>query len=482
MRNLLPVLTALLLLPGICRAQETTADLIRKLGSGNYLERERAAKALEERGKAALPSLNNAIENADLETRRRVLLLMERIEERALLAELLRPTPTQIRFQNISLGDALREIEPTIGLRCGNLASKVRIDRIDTGVLPYWQAWGRFCKEAQLEESDNALYAAKLMSMRDGVDEQIKLLLRRDEFDTQGKFALPRIDFTSSPALERYAVDDRHSVRVRVRWLMMDHKLVKAVPHAVFVVEVRPEPRLEIAATPRVELTRLIDDAGKETAIEVARILPAYLNGSEAGYLSAFAGEVQYGGLLHLKAIPWRTPTSKLRALHGNVRVEITVRPSTLELSQLATSVGKTVRSYDGVTVKLLAFDSTDEGDLALRLHVDNIGSLTPQAPEQKFVRVRPGFIAERGAIDVALERLALLNARGQEYRKLKAQYQASKAGKGHDVELVLAAKAGMDEPTLVLTKAPRNIVLMVPFVVRDLAWEEKESAKPQAK
>jgi hypothetical protein len=98
---------------------------------------------------------------------------------------------------------------------------------------------------------------------------------------------------------------------------------------------------------------------------------------------------------------------------------------------------------------------------------------LTPQSHEKKFVRVRPGFLAERGAIDVAMERFELLDARGHKYRKVKSDYQQVKDGQGYEVELHFAAKAGKDEPTLVLTKAPRTLALSVPFVVRDLIWGE---------
>jgi len=459
-----------LVLAASASAQDTPADWIRKLGSGSYLERERAAKMLEQKGKAALPWLRDAIANADLETRRRAILLMERIEDRALLDDLVTPTPTRLRFQDIDINDALRSIEPQIGLRCSSVTAKTRIERIDTGELPYWQAWAKFCKDAHLAEGDYGRSAAKLIAMRDGVDEQAKFLLTRSEFDNS-KFDSPRIELSAQADNLRYVVDDRHSVRVRVRWLMTDHKIDKSMAHAVFAFELRGEPRLEINGAPRVELTKIVDDMGNEKAVQTARMLPELISPADANILSAFAGEVQYGGLLHLKAIPWPHAAGKLRAMYGNVRLEAIVRPSLLEVAQMAKSLNKTTRGYDGTTVKVLEFDTSD--DVVVRLHVDNLASFAPQTPDQKFIRVRPGVLAERGAIDVAMERFELLDARGHKYRRVKSNYQQVKDGKGYEVELHFAAKADKDEPTLVLTKAARAIAFNVPFVVRDLAWDE---------
>lgn len=473
MRSLAIGFIAMFVLAGPTRAQESPADWIRKLGSGSYVERERAAKQLEQMGKAALPLLRDAIANADLETRRRAFLLMERIEDRALLEGLIKATPTRLQFHGVGVNDACSAIERQLGLKSSSGNSKNHLKGLDTSELPFWQAWGRFCKDANLEESDYARSAAKLMPMRSPIDEQIKFLLTRSEFDLNAKFNTPRIELSPATGSKQYAVDDRQSVRVRVRWLMTDHQIDKAMPHAVFAFEVRGEPRLEISGAPRIELTKIVDEMGVEKAVQAARILPDLMPPSDASILSGFAGEVQYGGLLHLKAIPWQHAAGKLRTLHGNVRLDVVVRPSLLEFAQVAKSIGKTTRGYDGVTVTVLDYDATDEGDLAIRLHIDNLASLTPQTPDQKFIRVRPGVLAERGAIDVAMERFELIDARGHKYTRLKAHYQQAKDGKGFEVELHYSAKAGIGEPTLVLTKAPRTIALSMPFVVRDLAWDE---------
>ncbi len=473
MRRIALTSIVVFILPVFAHAQEGAAELAKKLGSGNYLERERAAKALERLGKAAIPVLRGAMTNADLETQRRAILLIERIEDRVLIEDIVKATPTRLRFQNITVVDALREVESLMGLRLGPTSSKHRIGKFDSGSVPYWQAW-RDCRDAALlEESDYALAAARLKTMvSQREQERIPIMYARAGHG--GPFTAPRLVFAAA-AVPVWTEDVRHSVRVRVRWLMTDRSLDAKIPHAIFAVEVRPEPRLEIPTLPIVEITKIVDPDGRETWVRTAPLLRGTPAPEHIPYLLAHVGEIQFGGLLHLKAIPWPRPQRSVKELHGLVRLATLVRPSLVEVPGVLKAVGKEVRGFHGITVKVLETDTSDEGDLIVRLRLDNLQALTPQTPEQAIVRVRPGFIAVRGAIDVAMERLALVDQRGVGYRQIKGSYRQLDNEKGFEVELHYAAKAtGKDEPTLCLTKAPRTVAFEVPFVVRDLAWEEE--------
>jgi len=170
-------------------AQETPVDWIRRLGSRNYADREKAARALEQLGKPALAALREAMNHADLETKRRAILVMGRIEDRLIQEELTQATPVRLRFENMSVDEALREVEKQIGLRCGNAFGKGRISKIDTGVLPYWQTWRKFCSAAQLSESDYALSAAKLKRMGENDVQQLFGMLNRERIEINSIYA-----------------------------------------------------------------------------------------------------------------------------------------------------------------------------------------------------------------------------------------------------------------------------------------------------
>src|SRR5262245_26969266 len=120
MKRVTPILLALCsALTPRASAQESAADLVARLGSRSFLERENAAKKLEKIGAAALPALRAAYASADLETRRRSVVVMERIEDVMICERIVKATPVHLRFDDMPLGDAVRDIEKRMQLRLG---------------------------------------------------------------------------------------------------------------------------------------------------------------------------------------------------------------------------------------------------------------------------------------------------------------------------------------------------------------------------
>jgi hypothetical protein len=456
-------------------AQESPADWAGKLGSRSYAEREKAARALEKLGSAALPVLRAAMTHADLETKRRAILLMERIEDRLIVEELMTATPVRLRFQDLPVEDALVEIEKQMGLRLGNVTTMKRIS-LDTGVLPYWQAWRRFCVAAHLEERDFARSAAKLRRLK-GEHELLGLLASGRV--SPPNFSASRLEFAAEPPFDEYAADDRGSVRIRLKWHALDTSIDAKIPHVVFAAEVRTEPQLEVMSVPTLEITKVIDDMGRVCVPASAKMFHTPGNASEARFLAAVAGEIQYDGMLHLKAIPWQGPSRRFKEVHGRVRLDARARPRMMEMPGVLKSVGKEMRGEQGITVKILEAETTDDGDIHLRLYLDRLDSLTPRTAEEQIVRVRPGVIAVRGVMDVALERLELVDAGGRKCRQIKGRYEQAAAGKGYEADLLFAAPFNKaEELTLVMTKAMRTVPLEIPFLVRDVVWTEKEEVQ----
>src|ERR1051325_11261655 len=95
-----------LLLPAIGFAQQSAEELAARLNSSNYDERQSAGRALDKLGAAALPVLEKALSSANLETKRRAGALLERIEARLVIEELLQPTPLHLRLRHIPLHEA----------------------------------------------------------------------------------------------------------------------------------------------------------------------------------------------------------------------------------------------------------------------------------------------------------------------------------------------------------------------------------------
>ena len=146
-------------------------------------------------------------------------------------------------------------------------------------------------------------------------------------------------------------MDDRHSVRVRARWSMTNHKIDKTTPHAVFAFELRGEPRLEFAGTPRIELTKIVDEQGKEKAVQAANILPEKISPADAN----IPRRVRRRSAVRRD----RSPESHSLAARdgqaaGNAWCRASRRHSETEPAgsrSISKSVGKTTRGIDGMTL-----------------------------------------------------------------------------------------------------------------------------------
>jgi len=216
-----------------------------------------------------------------------------------------------------------------------------------------------------------------------------------------------------------------------------------------------------------------VTDQGKARVVQTAALFP-WARIEEARFLAAFAGETQYGGLLQLKAVSWDGPPGSLKELHGRIRLDVMVRPRSIEIANVFKAIGKEVRDYQGIKVKVLEADTTEDGDIHVRLRLDNLDSLTPMTPEQQVVRVRP-WGAGRPRGDGRRDRTAGTGRRPRPaLQAVKSGYRQEAFGKGYVADLVFADPGTkLEDLTLTLTKTPRPLAVEMPFVVRDVVWKQ---------
>lgn len=476
MRLISLILTAFLcatvLLPA--GAQENAAELAVKLGSRSYTERESATKKLEQLGLLAMPALRVSMSSADLETKRRAVHVMERIEDRALQDEVVKPTAIRLRFSKTPVSAALSEVARQTGLPFGGADRKTHVT-LDTGAVPYWRAWREFCKASHLEEDDFLRTAAKLKRLHADDFEQLKPALARGRLDLRPLISLPPIAFAA--AHNACAEDVSHSVRVRIQWHSLGAFMEEKQTHAMFAVEVRPEPRLEITTLPRTEITKIVDAEGNARPVQASKLFPETYSLDNQIFLSAYVGEIQYGGLLHLKSIRWQGPMRALREVHGLVRIEVAMRPRMMEVPGVFQAAGKEVRGSDGITLKIL---EANRQSVRLRVRLDHLDSLTPRTLAEQAVRIRPGVIGLRGPMDIAMERIELHDSRGWKCKVIEASYVQAEDGKGYIADLLFEEPVvATDDLTLVMTKGARQLAVDVPFLVRDVPLPATADKKP---
>src|SRR4051794_41727940 len=85
-------------------------QLVKRLASPRFAEREAAFKALEALGPAALPALRGALADNDPEVRRRVGDLVARFERDADSAAAFLPTKVRLKADGVPLGDVVRDL------------------------------------------------------------------------------------------------------------------------------------------------------------------------------------------------------------------------------------------------------------------------------------------------------------------------------------------------------------------------------------
>src|SRR5437763_1828212 len=86
--------------------------LVGRLGAPRWADREAAARALERRGRAALPALRAGRESRDPEVRARAAALIERIESGALV----QPTLVRLDYRDRPLADVVRDLADRAGM------------------------------------------------------------------------------------------------------------------------------------------------------------------------------------------------------------------------------------------------------------------------------------------------------------------------------------------------------------------------------
>jgi hypothetical protein len=162
-----------------------TTNLIARLGSARFVERERATTELEEIGPEALPALRAAKEARDPEVRARAEAIIGRIE----LRRLTRPTTVTLDFRGRPLPEVVEALREQTGFRLeleDDLDPAVRGRRVTLsadGRVPFWEAMDRLCAAAALRSFD-----------RKGRDESEPAIVLADGEDLR-----PRPGATSGP-------------------------------------------------------------------------------------------------------------------------------------------------------------------------------------------------------------------------------------------------------------------------------------------
>jgi hypothetical protein len=130
----------------------TTDDLVSRLGSPRYADREAASGELLARGRSAIPALRRGEDSSDLEIRTRAKRLLERIEG-DLLVE---PTLVELDFRGVRVGEVAARLSDRTGLKVvldpeSSGSAGRAIDLTSDDPISFWEAIARLGDAAELD-------------------------------------------------------------------------------------------------------------------------------------------------------------------------------------------------------------------------------------------------------------------------------------------------------------------------------------------
>lgn len=138
--------------------QNKINQLITKLGSDNFRERDAATKELDAIGEPALEALRKAAKSTDMEVANRAAALVTKIAQRGENARLVAPTYVELNLKEATIEDAVAELSKKSGYAIIVAGDKTRMsDRrvsLETGRVPFWKALDMLCVKAGLVEAD----------------------------------------------------------------------------------------------------------------------------------------------------------------------------------------------------------------------------------------------------------------------------------------------------------------------------------------
>ncbi len=370
-------------------------ELVARLGSGVFAEREEAASDLKKLGREALPALREARSSRDLEIRTRAATLADEIEA----ASILEPTSVRLDFRDRPLGEVADAIGRGVGVALAPgpewaMSRKPgdrpawpdrRITLEAPGPVPFWDAIGRLCRASGLRRD----YPAQ----GHGLDESFRrLTLVPGESSVPASDAGPfrvellRIsrwrDLDLAPGLGNPAAREFNFGGPRAGPDVAEVRVSDSFAELLISVE----PRLRIVGQGDLERLEAVDDQGRSVLKEptpaerAARVQMIRMNPHLDPGLrpeSRFVGSGSFrSSPTQFRRVPLADatpPGGRLARLKGVVPVAVMARRADPLVLPLADAKGKTV-VQDGIRLTIHEAEVKPghfHGELELTLETD---------------------------------------------------------------------------------------------------------------
>jgi hypothetical protein len=457
------------------------ARLVTELGSPSYRQREAAGRELDALDEAALPALRHAAAGPDAEARHRAAELVARIEHRAQVRRVLAPTTVQLSFQDTPVADAVAELSRQSGypLTVGHTLPPGRRVTLQTGKVPFWEAFDRLCQAAGLAEPGASLT----------VPSPVRTLTQRAAAGVvlRGGVAAPTEGNALTAAPPPIVLEDRPTDRP-ASYVAGALRLRAWVPAAApgqavradeigLSVEAAPEPRLSWQRLLGVVIDRALDDRGQLLAAvppapepvssSVQRVV-VMGNGQRVMFNRVMSGgaAVPLGVRQKLVALKKGPEASRrLAEVSGTVIAEVrTPAEELVAVENALKAEGRPVAGRLGTSLRVAAVGRDHNEHYLLRVTVHHPADVQADRIARP-VGGDPGVLREMAGLTVT-------DAAGKRYGLscLDVESSANGASFVHTFTLCChPAEKDQGDPARVAFVASRPVVIAVPFTVRDV-------------
>jgi hypothetical protein len=465
-------------------------DLVARLGSEDFREREAAVAALEKVGPGAIPTLREAMKASDPEVRQRAAAILLKLQRAADSTAKLAPKKLALNYTDVPIGTAVNDLKNRTGLNIifdhTRVADPLRKVTCVTGELSPWEALDAFCAAA-------------------GLKEDFRIELDVPKVQVTGRRAYnPPPQVPAPDAVPIVLIDGKGPLpvgdrRTAVRVVALPpsfpgHRYTLGTGEMTLCFDVAPVPGLNWQDVTGVRITKLIDDAGRAGGAAAPRRHEIPNDFAEGGGVVVFGGmggqwagpgfggrfDPRTGAPIYPDTVPnprivpvplkLATPTARsIKRLEGAVLGEITLPNQTLlTINDPSKNTGT---AFDGPGQVRLTIESVTDakgGGTSLQLLLQypspwsvsarrgfNPGGLWPEAPRQGN----------------AMPVVRAFDAAGKPMVTTGGQSHSDSSDDGQTLmqhtTLTYAKSAGV--PAKLVVTGPRPLIVEVPFVMENV-------------
>lgn len=360
-----------------------SAELIVKLGSRDYRERENATRALDALGGAALQELRKAVHDKDPEVRRRAETLLEVIERREETARLLAPTKVRLKLSDVSMPEAVAELAKKSGfsLKIDESAlDRLRQQRIslDTGETTFWKALDLLTQKGELFDSNYPGQTSRLVA-RDGNGRHVVFEQRQAMYSGSLREATTQLylhPLESIKTFKVYAAPVCYAGALRVR---IGQQTQRTKDEIVLPLEVSHQPNVLWEQLVDIRIDKAVDEHGQElvqalpigdtNVAQINRVVMGLGNGMVLNAAGGLEKLPDQNGAIHLRA--GARPSKKLESISGTIVGHMRTPVQTLVcVENIRKQAGKTFRTRYGESLQVTEVTEQPKGAVKLQVRL----------------------------------------------------------------------------------------------------------------